>query len=157
MAIFSAKSITRRQRLRLAAVLMVVFMALIIGRLGYLQIFRHDYYALKAVGEHTRSYEIPATRGEIYVHDDDSGQVPIVLNQTLNILWANPRYVSDPAETAAKLAAVIGGDLNVYKSKLSQNKLQYVLLAQKVSNELADKIKDLGLSGVGLSKQDYRT
>jgi cell division protein FtsI/penicillin-binding protein 2 len=132
-------------------------MALIVVRLGYLQIFQHEYYSLKAVGEHTRSYEIPATRGELYVQDGENGTVPIVLNQTLNILWANPHFVIDPGGTAIKIAALIGGDVNTYKDKLSQSDSRYALLAQKLPNELADKLRALKLKGVGLSQQDYRT
>ena len=123
-------------------------------RLAYLQIVRHGALAAQANSEHSRKYEIPARRGEIYVYDGDQ-RAPIALNQTLKVVYADPRYVDDKHKTAVKLAAVLGGDAAKYEDMMDHAK-EYVELATRVPVNTGSKVKDLHLKGIGLLDRDYR-
>ena len=69
-------------------------------RLFYVQIIHYNYYKTAALSDQLKQYEIPATRGIIEAHDGEI--LPIVLNEQLYILYADPVYVKKPDQTAAK-------------------------------------------------------
>src|SRR5207245_1573063 len=138
----------------LSAVGLVVFGLVLSLRVVYLQVARHEHYIGQASSEHTRKYSIPARRGEIYVHDGDSVS-PIALNQTMKIMYADPRFVGNKAEVAKKLAAVTGGSVADYQNRLEKG-IEYAVLADRLPNDVAGRVKDLNLIGVGLADRDYR-
>jgi cell division protein FtsI (penicillin-binding protein 3) len=146
----------QKRRLDLMRFGLVFFAVVLVGRLFYLQVIKHSSYSHQASAEHTRKYEIPANRGELYVHDGASALSPIALNQSLNILYADPRYVTDKAGTAAKLVAVVGGSATDLVTKMDHG-IEYAKLADRVPSDQAIKIKALALPGIGLTPLDYRT
>ncbi|MDB5178444.1 MAG: putative Peptidoglycan glycosyltransferase [Patescibacteria group bacterium] len=148
-------TILQRRRLRYFTVLLVVFGMALVARLFYLQVVRHEAYLAQASNEHTRKYEVPARRGELYVRDGD-GTSPVALNQTLKLLYADPRYVGDKAEAARRLAAVTGGSAASYQKRLEQG-IEYAVLAERIPSDVADRVKALNLAGIGLADRDYRT
>lgn len=123
---------------------------IIISRLFYLQIIRHEHYQVLADKSHFAKFEIPAARGEIYMRDG-SALVPVVLNETKYRLYGDPRFVSDPAEGAAELARITSGDPVIYQQKLSRSDTAYVVLEPTIGHDQADKIRELHLKGVGLT------
>lgn len=145
----------QRRRLGYFKLLIVGLGLVLLGRLSYLQIVMHGAYQVQAANEHTHKYGIPAKRGELYVHDGDTLK-PLVLNQTLHLLYADPRYVEDKAATAKQLAAVTGAQAADYQKRLEQG-IEYTVLDRRLSNDVADKIKALQLPGIGLNDADYRT
>lgn len=148
-------AVTSRVRFLYAALAIIggVFMV----RLFHLQVMLGDSYAVSALSEQQKKYEIPAERGRIYVREGDDGKVPLVLNQTLFTLYADPRYVDDPQSSARAIAKIIGGDINEYAELMSQQERYYVILAKKLSSAKAKALEELELSGIGLQEASYRT
>lgn len=134
---------------------LVVFGVILGVRLVELQLIRHKHFAKKASLAQTRKDLIPARRGEIYAQDG-AGRSPLVLNQSLKLLYADPRYVGDKAEVVRKLIAVTGGDAADYQRRLERG-IAYAVLAERLPNEVADRVKALKLPGIGLVDRDYRT
>ncbi len=116
---------------------------------------RHGHYAALAAGEHQSKYELPAARGQIYLRDGDT-KVPLALNQTLSLVYADPSLIKDRAATAKKLASVTGEPASTYITAMASAK-EYAVLKSKVPQAMADKIKELKLYGVGARQQTYRT
>jgi stage V sporulation protein D (sporulation-specific penicillin-binding protein) len=136
------------------ALLLVV--AIFITRLFYLQIIRHDYYQKQAFADQLKEYKITAPRGLIKAHDG-TDMVPIVLNQTLYTLYADPTFASKNAVTDAdKLVAITGGDKADYIKQMKTTSSRYQILQKRITREQKDKIMALKLSGVGLQEQNYR-
>lgn len=152
-----SETILQRRRLGLMIMSLAAFGVLLVLRLFYLQIIEHANYLAQATNEHTRKYEIPAQRGQLYVHDGSDGQTPIALNQTLQILYADPRYVGDKTTVAQKLAAVTGANPADYVNRLEHGGIEYAVLAERIPDDVAAKIKKLNLAGIGLAPHDYRT
>ncbi|HEX9594524.1 MAG TPA: penicillin-binding protein 2 [Candidatus Saccharimonadales bacterium] len=148
-------STTSRVRLLYAGLAIVggVFMM----RLFYLQVLNGDSYAVSALSEQQKKYEIPPERGRIYVREGDGEPVPLVLNQTLKTLYADPRYIEDAGATAQAVAKVIGGDVNEMRDLLRQSDRFYVVLAKKLNAAKAQAIEELKLKGIGLQDATYRT
>lgn len=150
------ESLTQRRRLDIILIALAVFAVLLVARLFYLQILKHGQYQAQASNEHVRKYEIPARRGELYVHDGTDGTSPLALNQTLNVLYADPRYVVDKPGSAAKLAEITGASAAEYTLRLGKG-IEYSVLGDKIPSLQAEQIKKLKLPGIGLAARDYRT
>jgi cell division protein FtsI/penicillin-binding protein 2 len=125
-------------------------------RLFYVQVIHYNYYKTAALSDQLKQYEIPATRGIIKAHDGNT-VLPIVLNEKLYILYADPQYVKKPGPTADKLVSVIGGDSAKYETLMQTKKTRYVVLGKKLTGEQQAKIAKLKLPGIGTVAQDYRT
>jgi cell division protein FtsI/penicillin-binding protein 2 len=144
-------------RSRVLAWCMIVIGALFIARLFYLQVVAHGYYDAEALKEHTSKFTLPAKRGLIYARDGVSSVVPLVLNEPMYTIYADPRYVKDISKTADALRQIAGGTLvgDIEKSLADKN-LQYVVLARQLNDDQANLLKKQSLPGVGLQAQNKR-
>lgn len=148
----SHRSIDRVAVLR---ILIIVMGGILIARLFYVQIIRHDFYQSQALAEHIKKFEIPARRGIIRL-SDGSNSVPIVLNEQRYIIYADPKYITDFEGTATKLVPVIGGDVNAVAKKL-KTPSRYVILAKKLTKDQAERVDALELKGIGKKEVSVRT
>ncbi len=137
------------------SILLVVLSSILIVRLAQLQLFQHSKYQSQATIEHTRKYEVPARRGELYLSDGTS-RSPLALNQHLNLIYADPSHVSDKPATAKALAGVLGGQEADYLDRLGKG-IEYTVIADRIPIDVADKVRALNLNGVGIEPRDYRT
>ncbi|MEK7600293.1 MAG: penicillin-binding protein 2 [Patescibacteria group bacterium] len=144
------------KRIRIWYGLLILVLAIFGLRLFYIQIINYGHYRSAALSDQLKQYEIPARRGIIKAHDG-SRELPIVLNQQLFTLYADPVYIKKPTEAAAKVQSVIGGDSSKYEQQMKAKDTRYVILAKKLSKEQHAKIAALKLAGVGTQEQDYRT
>lgn len=144
------------KRIRIWYGLLVLVLCVFGVRLFYMQVIQQGEYRSKALSKQLKQYEIPATRGIIKAYDGENA-LPIVLNQQLFVLYADPVYVKKVDETAAKLVSVLGGDASKYAQLMKTKDTRYVVLAKKISKEQSNKIAKLKLPGIGTIAQDYRT
>jgi cell division protein FtsI/penicillin-binding protein 2 len=135
----------------------VVAVVMLFGiRLFYVQIIRYSYYKQAALSDQLKQYEIPATRGTIAARDGDS-VVPIVLNQELYTLYADPLYVKHVDQVAAQLVRITHDDVGRYMQLMQTPSARYVVLAKKLSVLDSGKILALKIPGIGTQVQSYRT
>lgn len=135
------------------AVLLFIF-ALILVRLFYLQVIRHSYYRDTALAGQFKEYEVAPERGAILAHDGDR-TVPLVLNEERFTLFADPQFIDDPAEVAAKVQKIVGGDQAEYE-ELMQADTRYAILKKKLTREQQEAVTDLELKGVGTRSEPQR-
>lgn len=143
-------------RVRIWYMLILLFAGIVVVRLFYLQVIRHDYYQSAALRGQLKQYEIPAERGVIEAMNGDS-TVPIVLNETLYTLFADPLYINDPRGSAIKVESVIGGSASKYEELMRTSDTRYVVLAKKLDKSQKEQIENLELKGVGAREASYRT
>jgi cell division protein FtsI/penicillin-binding protein 2 len=134
---------------------LLLILAVFIARLFYLQIIRHEHYHAAALSDQLRQYSIPADRGIIKAYSNGN-TVPIVLNQTLYTLYADPALVREANESAGKLASITQGDKNQYAKLMKTPNSRYQVLAKRLSENQKNQIKDLRLPGVGWQAVNYR-
>ncbi len=125
-------------------------------RAFYLQVIRHDYYVAAARSDQLKEYQIPAARGIIQAHNGDT-LVPIVLNQKLYTIYADPTLVKDAGQAAESLAAALGGDTASYDRKLQTKDTRYVVLAKKVEIAQKEAVLKHKYPGIGAQEVPYRT
>jgi cell division protein FtsI/penicillin-binding protein 2 len=143
-------------RTRIVYVFVLAVMGVFLLRLFYLQVIRYDYYHRVAQSDQLKQYEIPAKRGVIKAHQGDS-VVPIVLNEKLYTVYADPSIVKDAGRAAETLAAALGGKSSDFEKKLKTKHTRYVILANKVNNNQRKQILGHKYPGIGAQEQDYRT
>src|SRR5947209_6429121 len=89
----------KRVRLWYAALLVVIG---VFGlRLFYVQVIEYGHYKTAALSDQLKQYQIPAQRGIIEAHDGNT-VLPIVLNQQLYTLFADPVYIKQSEQLSKK-------------------------------------------------------
>jgi stage V sporulation protein D (sporulation-specific penicillin-binding protein) len=148
--------VTAVKRLRLWYALLIGIVVIFCVRLFYLQVIRYDYYRTAALSDQLKQYEIPANRGVIKAYDG-SAVLPIVLNQKLYTVVADPATVENPERVAEKLLPIIGGKLDDRIAQLKTKKSRYVILAKKLSDAQRSTIAAMKFKGIFTEIHYYRT
>jgi len=144
-------------RTRILVGLMITLGVIFVVRLFQLQVLQHDYYQQQAILEHTTKFSIPASRGLIYAHDGIDKFAPLVLNEPVYTVYADPTYVKDASKVSAAMRRIAGGNVTEkFEDRLKDEKLRYTVLARQVSKTQADLIKKENLDGVGLQQEAKR-
>lgn len=143
-------------RIRIWYACLLLITAIFTVRLFYLQVIKHSYYQQAALRGQLKQYEIAPERGTILAHNN-GGQTPIVLNQMLYTVYADPKFVKDAPKTAIAVQKVLGGDAGDYEDHMTAKDSRYEILAKKVSKEKRDELTALKLKGVGAQETPYRT
>ena len=144
------------RRINVWYAVLIFILIIIVGRLFYLQIVEHDHYRAAAIADQQKEYTIPAERGIIEARQ--AGQtIPIVLNQKLYTLFADPTFIKNAAVTAEKVAVVTHASTSQYQQLMQTKNTRYVVLAKKLTEAQNQQILGLKLPGVGTQAQDYRT
>ncbi len=137
--IYSGRGLTALQRMRLWYVALLLVGSVLVVRLFYLQVIKHDYYSKAALASQLKQYQIEPERGVIEAHNGD-GLLPIVLNEKRYTLYADPKYVVDAEKSAVAIASVIGGSSGDYIKAIKTPDTRYVILAKKLTKQQKDKI-----------------
>lgn len=143
-------------RLRWWYGVLILILAVIICRLFYLQVIRHDYYRDKALSTQLKEYSIPAQRGMIKAYEAGA-VVPLVLNEKLYTLYADPTFVKNHDAAAARLSIITEKPAEMLIPLLKTEGTRYVVLAKRLSEEQMKRVAALKLPGVGTQAQNYRT
>lgn len=133
---------TRMSRLdRIGTLKLVVALLgiVLLGRLFYLQVIRHQHYSVLALQEHQKKFTIPATRGNLYFRDGKA-IVPAVLNTKAYTLYADPKEVQDPKQTANTILGLLPLDRSELLAQLKKKNTAYVVLAKRLSREQVDAL-----------------
>lgn len=135
---------------------LLLVLVIILARLFYLQIIQHDRYRAQAQAGQLKEYTITADRGVIRAREGGA-MVPIVLNEQLYTLFADPAYVKNPKDDAAQLAAITNGNADEYAKAMAKANSRYVVLAKRLPKDQQKKITSLKLPGIGTQAVNYRT
>ena len=131
---------------RLAALLAALFLgfAAIVVRLAFLQVHDARAYDDLAFNQRVRSVELPPRRGAILDRDGER----LALSLSAKDVYADPRYVENPAKTAARIAPILGIGARRLRATLEED-TTFVYLARQVDSEVAARVARLALPGIG--------
>lgn len=138
-------------RFSMLTVGLLLGLALVAGRLVYVQAVNGTEYAAAAAKQRTRDITINPERGFIYDREGD------VLAESVEArtIYAVPGAVKDPAGAASAIANAIGGDPAEYEAKLARDS-HFVYLARKVDVGQAESLRPLEIEGLGLLEDSRR-
>jgi cell division protein FtsI (penicillin-binding protein 3) len=143
----------RNPRLRwlVVWVLAVVWIAVVIGRLSYLQLFSYGEYLAKAQRQQQRIFEISPMRGPIY---DRKGR-ELAVSLPMESVFGDPAEIADVETVSQLLSRVLGVPADDLSEKLREARTP-VRLARKLSPEIVQRITDMNLKGVFFQKENRR-
>lgn len=156
----------QKGRIGMIMTFLVIFGIVILGRLFYLQVFKHNYYQKIASVQHWAQGDIPAKRGKIYVKDEMAGGLyPLAGNQTLSLVYGAPEEmfeldkeenkIDKKNEVAEKISPLVGIEIEKLKELFDKNHT-YVPIKHYLTFEEKERIKSLDLPGIFFSDEDRR-
>ena len=136
------------------ACLLIIFAAFVV-RLFYLEIIHYDHYKSLALSDQVREYDVLPERGVISAQLNGR-TVPLVLNQALYTVFADPSIIKNVDKTATDVARVLGMDAATVRDELRVKKTRYVVLKKRVTAETNKKVLALKYPGIASQQVNYR-
>jgi cell division protein FtsI (penicillin-binding protein 3) len=140
-----------RVRAYLAALVVIAGLSGVAWRAWALQIHEGDRYRVLAARQHALTVEIPAPRGDVL----DAHGRPLAVTADAESIWAHPRDIRDVTDTAARIAALIGGNPAALEAKLGGDR-RFLWLARHVTPELARRVREARLPGIEVGTEPRR-
>ncbi len=147
---------------RISAVLigMLVFGALLVLQLAYLQIVSADELRAESVRQHSTVRTLPATRGRIFYRERASETLyPLATNRTFSHLYAVPRDIQNVEATFDALWPLLeptGIAEETLRIRLGKTNDIYEPLAHKLTDAELAAFQSLHLAGVGWEPETWR-
>ena len=146
-------------RLTVLSLVFFLFAALIFLKLFKLQIIDHRKYLELAEAQHLTAQELIPNRGEIYIHDYESGGqelYPAAINKKYYQAFAIPEQVASPITAAKLLAPILEMDERVIYERLSKEADLYEPLKHKVDEAVKEQLEALALDGIRFEEEIFR-
>ena len=128
-----------------------VALATLGARLVQVQVLDRDTYAALGERQGTAQWELESVRGAIL----DRNLNLLAVSDNLPTVWADPRLVTDPYQTAAVLASVLDIDADVIAERLASDR-HFVYVARQVSSEDGLAVQEMQLAGIGVRGESSR-
>lgn len=147
------------------AIIVFVIGGGILARLFSLQVLQYDKYSASAQNRQKFYKELFPKRGEIFTQDlsakrrgDEERYYPLAVNKEFQQAYLIPRDIpkDKKEELADKLSALVGLDKEIIRQRIDKSNDPYEPLKHKISQEEAEQIKKLNVSGVKLAPETWR-
>ena len=139
-----------QKRVRLGFALCALAVVVLLGRMGYLMIFRSSYYSTLAEELHEREREIKAARGRIF---DSEGRI-LADNCTVCTVSVIHNQLEDPETVIQILSEELSMDPEKIR-RLTEKYTSREIIKTNVDKETGDRIRARRLPGVKVD-EDYR-
>lgn len=138
-------------RLKSVLIMLLVVVMALIGRLGYLQVYKSEELRKGALEQWTKAIDIKSKRGIIY---DRKGK-KLAISISASTIWAYPAEIKDPHSTAKTIAQVLDMDEEILYEKLTK-KQSSERIKQWVSREEANELRQLNIRGISVVDDNKR-
>jgi cell division protein FtsI (penicillin-binding protein 3) len=138
-------------RLLIIAGVAFLWMGAVVGRLTYLQLFRHSEYLTRAQRQQQRTIEITPKRGAIY----DRNNSPLAMSIPVDSAFGVPSEIPDEHLAARLLSGVVNVPQEVLEARFESSR-SFVWISRKLPPEKAQAINALNLKGIYLQKENQR-
>jgi cell division protein FtsI (penicillin-binding protein 3) len=140
-----------RRRWLVVGVVALIWMAAVLARLSYLQLFCYGEYFARAQHQQRHVFEISPKRGTIY---DRKGR-ELAISIPMDSVFADPADVKDASLVARLLSRVLSIPPEEIETKIREARTP-VRLAKKLSPEIVQRIDDMNLKGIFFQKENRR-
>lgn len=128
--------------------LLMVFFALIWGRLFYWQVVKAEELSAEGQAQSQVQMIEPSKRGDILASDG----FPLVTNIISYLLYANPQAVKNKNETSKVLSGILNVDDASISARLSDTDKVWVTVDSRVDKDTKKEIEDLKIPGLGFEE-----
>ncbi|PJE51018.1 MAG: hypothetical protein COV29_01960 [Candidatus Yanofskybacteria bacterium CG10_big_fil_rev_8_21_14_0_10_36_16] len=144
------------KRINLLLVIVLIASGGIVYRLFSLTVLQHSNYVKYAQKQYENSLSQLENRGNIYFLGGEKNGYLAATNQSFTYVYSDNTQVGDPSGTAKTLADILGEESGRIADLLSHKNKEYVVLAEKISDEQAKKIKEEKFEGVSIGSATER-
>ena len=138
-------------RVAIVAMVLTLWAAAAVGRLGYLQLVRYGDFLARAEHQQQRIVEISPKRADIL----DRNAHELAMTVSVDSCFAVPSEIADPALVAHLLSKVLNVSSDEIQTRLAASR-SFVWIARKLSPATAARIQALNLRGVYFQKEEQR-
>jgi len=142
--------VVHKKKMRVAFVICAIGVLVLITRLGYLMIFRSEYYSERAEELHQRERDIKAARGTIY----DRNGVVLATNRTVCTVSVIHNQITDADQVVEILSKELGIDADKIRSSVEKYSSREIIKTN-VDKTVGDIIRAYNLDGVKVD-EDYK-
>jgi len=128
-----------------------VLAAIIIGRLGFLQILKHEYYQALAEGQQKILETTIGERGRVFFNNGEA----LAINKTGKYLFLSPREIKNKQETAKAISEILEMDEQMILIRTQKDNL-FELIKHDLSDQEISALNELNLKGVYLEEETFR-
>ncbi len=129
-----------------------LFALLLVSRLVQLHISHTDFLQAQGNARTLRVVDIPSYRGML----TDRRGTPLAISSPVHAAWINPQHFSSTPEQLQQLAKLLGLSPENLTEKITQHPHRvFIYLKRGIPPDVAQKIKDLNIPGLGL-KREFR-
>lgn len=140
-----------RVRIHLFNAGFVLLFLVVLGRAWQLQVHSRDKFQERAEQQQQRVVPVTPQRGTIY---DVQGK-ELAVSLEVDSIYAHPGQISDKKVVARQLAKSLKLSRRKVLAKLQSGK-SFVWLKRRVSPQESDRVKELKLGGVGITREHKR-
>jgi cell division protein FtsI (penicillin-binding protein 3) len=140
-----------KNRALLVFALMIAWMGAIVGRLVYLQLFRHEHYVDLAERQQQRVQELAPPRGTIF----DARGNHLAVSGPADSIFAVPREVQDRWGAARALAPLLEMPAAELVERFAKERA-FVWLKRQIDHDAAERVKALQIKGIGVREESRR-
>ncbi|MEF3691459.1 MAG: penicillin-binding protein 2 [Candidatus Moraniibacteriota bacterium] len=128
---------------------------IILTRLFILQIGNHSKFSAMAEEQHKGHSELSARRGEIYLKSGDD-LYPLAVNREYMMVFLEPKLVEERERVISELSYILAMERSQIENKFSNPEDMFEIVKKRISEDEANRIRDLKLKGVRLMPEIYR-
>ena len=144
-----------RARIVYAGILVAAFILAV--SLYTIQVVKGASYAAKADKQYVRPSSTLFDRGSIFFQSKNGIKAAAAGVGSGYLIYVNPSQIKDVMQTYEALSQYIELDKAVFLEKSGNKSDVYYELVHKVNEDIANKVKSLSLTGVGVIKETWRT
>lgn len=142
-----------RRRLVMILICLLVAIAMLIGRLGYVQTVMAPWLNGQALNQANRTIKISPLRGSIY----DVNDKPLAYTQSAPSILAVPVQVLDKEATADKLASILHANRDTILRQLQRKQKDvYIKAGRKMTDAEATQVQTANLPGIYITEDGIR-
>lgn len=138
-------------RINSVLIFIIVFSAVIVSRLIFIQVIKHQYWLALAQGQQKSFVFLQGERGEIFFQDGTN----LAINQNSDLVYVSPNEVENPEEAAAILSSILDLDKNSILEKINKNSF-YDVIKRGLDQQELEELKKTNIAGVYLGQETQR-
>ena len=146
------EQVNPNRRISFFIILFSLFLSVVLVKLFEIQIIDSSKYKLAAKKQYESKISLKPSRGIIF----DRKMNALVSNANSFSFAADPNMVDNKDSVAMLFAHVFGKDKDYYLERLTAQNTSFVWLERRVEPDLAEKLKDINISGVIKLNESHR-
>ncbi|MEK7212409.1 MAG: penicillin-binding protein 2 [Patescibacteria group bacterium] len=120
----------------------------LVSHLYDLQLIKGPGYLVRAESQYAAANLLKAERGVIYFTDKNGKHLPAVSNKNFPLIYAVPKVIEDPSETAYQLASILNQPPENLLPLLSNRTNTYKPLLKKAEAQIVKQVDEMAAKGI---------